>query len=66
MKTNIGNACKDCKGRGRWAEIEESISTGESHRQWRYCQTCNGSGIEQDPESGDDYDIGGDSYADED
>lgn len=33
--------------------------------QEHYCESCAGTGVDQDPEAGADYDIGGDSYADE-
>lgn len=60
----MGKACKTCKGRGRWQE-RDPLSVFDEGLSWYECNDCKGSGIEQDPEEGDDYDIGGDSYADE-
>lgn len=74
----MSKACKTCKGRGRWKETETAeyqpasnelgftLSGQESIEVWHECNDCNGTGIDQDPESADDYDIGGDSYAAED
>lgn len=62
--------CHSCKGRGRWQEVIESVPNKDGDRIaeifYRWCNDCLGTGIEQDPEAGDDYDIGGDSYADDD
>lgn len=58
-------ACGDCKGRGRWAVIE-TYSDGDTCEVWYDCLTCQGTGVKTDAENGDDFDIGGDSYADED
>lgn len=64
--------CRECKGRGRWqamtipkASIQVGTKISSDEFQWFECNTCQGTGIEQDPELGDDYDIGGDSYADD-
>lgn len=57
--------CDACKGRGRWSERTED-EDGSVHIESKYCFTCNGTGISQDVEDGQDWDIGGDSYADED
>lgn len=56
--------CRTCKGKGRWAERIEHAD-GEIEVRQNYCNDCRGTGIEQDPEQGADYDIGGDSYADD-
>lgn len=58
----MSKACKECKGKGRWAEEVGTID--EAEIVWNECNYCKGTGVEQDPEAGDDYDIGGDSYAD--
>lgn len=60
----MSKACKTCKGRGRWQEKVE-LADGSTELNWQYCEDCNGSGVDQDPELGDAYDIDGDSYADE-
>lgn len=61
----MSKACKTCKGRGRWQE-RDALSLFDDTVYWNECNDCNGTGVEQDPEAGDDYDIGGDSYAEED
>lgn len=64
--------CPDCNGRGRWQQALLSsnsfsgISSGATELVWYECNTCHGTGVQQDPEEGDDFDIGGSSYADED
>lgn len=63
----MAKRCKDCKGRGRWQEVEQTLDDGETEiMQWYHCDTCRGTGASQDPDDGDDYDIGGDSYAKDD
>jgi len=57
--------CKTCNGRGRWQEVERTTDEGQTeYMQWHECNGCKGTGVDQDPEAGDNYDIGGDSYAD--
>lgn len=58
----MSKRCDDCNGRGRWQE-EITLADDSVELNWMYCDSCMGTGIEQDPESGDDFDIGGDSYA---
>lgn len=56
--------CKDCSGRGRW-QSQTQYAVGDTELIWFFCDTCRGSGVEQSPEEGEDFDIGGDSYADD-
>ena len=58
-----GQICKECDGRGRW--VESTPTTGMTEQVWYECGTCKGTGVNQDPEAGDDYDIDGDSYEDD-
>lgn len=68
----MAKRCKTCNGRGRWQETEhyQTESNGEiienTQQVWHECNDCHGTGVEQDPEAGDDYDIGGDSFTDDD
>lgn len=65
----MSQICKTCNGRGHWQETIDQTDGGSNPQMtmiWRECNDCKGTGVEQDPEAGDDYDIGGDSYADED
>lgn len=70
----MSKPCKTCGGRGRWREnISHTVKVYtdgyydelDSEHIWHECNDCSGSGRDQDPEAGDDYDIGGDSYEDE-
>lgn len=60
----MNKPCKDCNGRGSWQEHVENAS--EEELVWRFCNTCYGTGISQDPEDGDDFDFGGSSYVNDD
>lgn len=61
----MSRRCSDCRGKGRW--LEQIVrADGSTEHTWYECGTCSGSGEEQDPEDGDNFDIGGSSYADED
>lgn len=57
--------CKECQGKGKW-QVRETYSDGDSMLTWYECGSCLGTGIEQDAEAGEDFDIGGDSYANDD
>ena len=57
--------CSVCRGRGRWQESTHS-KDGTVEFVWRECLACNMTGLDQDPEQGEDFDIGGSSYADTD
>lgn len=57
--------CKTCAGRGRWQENHED-KDGEVYLVWKHCNDCAGTGVSQDPEDGDDFDIDGGSYAEDD
>lgn len=61
----MAKACKTCKGRGRW-QVLEKYSDGDSCLVWYDCNDCNGSGVSQDPNEGEPFDIGGGSYEDDD
>lgn len=61
----MARRCSTCKGKGRW-QVKETYGDGDECLVWYDCNSCGGSGVEQDPEQGDAFDIGGDSYADED
>lgn len=67
--------CRTCDGRGRWRESVSStiavlpddyIYEDDFEIVWHECNDCKGTGIDLDPETSNDYDIGGDSYVDED
>lgn len=60
----MAKKCKTCSGRGRWQDREHSAD-GTAQYQWYECNDCKGTGVDQDPEAGDDFDIGGDSYAED-
>lgn len=60
----MSKACPTCGGRGRWQERD--VDTSGEALIWHECNDCNGTGLRQDGEAGDDFDIGGDSYADDD
>lgn len=60
--------CPDCNGRGRWQETDRQIYSDGSVSYvefWNECNTCHGTGRSQDPEDGQDWDIGGDSLDEE-
>jgi DnaJ-class molecular chaperone len=57
--------CKTCKGRGRF-QVKETYSDGDEVLQWYECNDCEGTGVDQEASTGDDFDIGGSSYAEED
>lgn len=59
----MAKLCEDCKGRGRW--VNKTYIKDEIIETWFDCNTCHGTGKDQDPEDGDDFDIGGDSYAED-
>lgn len=61
----MAKACKHCKGRGTY-QVRETYSDGDEALIWYECNYCHGTGVDQDPEQGEPYDIGGDSYDDED
>lgn len=63
----MSKRCRDCNGRGRWVETHEENDHGDIVvvSVWHECQTCKGTGISQDADDGEDFDIGGDSYADD-
>lgn len=68
----MSKACKDCEGRGRWQQVENHMVIGaigtpimDTHLVWHDCNSCEGTGVSQDPNDGEDYDIGGSSYANE-
>lgn len=44
--------------------IMDYIKDGTIEFVWRECLACNMTGLDQDPEQGEDFDIGGSSYAD--
>lgn len=56
--------CKKCQGRGVWREVTHN-KDGIVEFVWRECTACNMTGLNQDADEGDDFDIGGSSYADE-
>ena len=59
----MSQICRTCNGRGRWQEKADEVGDNPLMEYvWRECNDCKGTGIDQDPEAGDDYDIGGDSY----
>lgn len=63
----MSKACRTCKGRGRWIEVlVGQAHFGQITHVWHECNDCKGTGVEQDPEAGDNFDIGGNSYADDD
>lgn len=47
--------CNDCKGRGRWQETE--MLGNELIAVWHYCNTCNGTGIDQQLKDDEPFDI---------
>lgn len=57
--------CKFCTGRGTY-QVKETYSDGVTALIWYECNHCHGTGVDQDPEAGDNFDIGGDSYDDDD
>ena len=65
----MAKKCKDCGGRGRW-QVQETNSDGDTALIWYDCGTCKATGVV--PDDDDDhapenvYDIGGDSFNDED
>lgn len=61
----MSKICKTCKGRGKF-QVRETFSDGDEILTWYECNDCKGTGVEQDPEAGDNFDIGGDSDADDD
>lgn len=61
----MSKSCKDCKGKGRW-QVKETYGDGDSCLVWYECGGCLGTGVEQDPEDGDAFDIGGSSFAEDD
>lgn len=61
----INKKCRDCEGRGRW-QISTLLADGTYEYTWHYCESCQGVGVSQDPEDGDDFDIGGSSFVEED
>lgn len=56
--------CRVCQGRGRW-QATHHTKDGYIEFVWKECLACNMTGINQDSEESDDWDIGGSSYADE-
>lgn len=60
----MAKACETCTGKGRW-QVKETYSDGDEVLVWYECNDCGGTGVDQDPEEGDNYDIGGSSYADD-
>lgn len=60
----MSKRCPTCQGRGRW-QVLEKYSDGDEMLVWYECNDCHGTGVEQDAESGDDFDIGGSSFADD-
>jgi DnaJ-class molecular chaperone len=56
--------CPECQGRGDWSEMVETAN--EVNAVWHHCEACHGTGVSQDADDGDDFDISGDSYADSD
>lgn len=63
----MAKPCKKCKGRGTWQEQEEGPS-GLTTVTQKVCNDCRGTGkvidLEDDEEG--DYDIGGDSFMEDD
>lgn len=59
----MSKTCRRCFGKGRWLERIEHADHVEMI--WHMCNDCKGTGVSQDPEDGDDYDIGGSSYEDD-
>lgn len=60
----MAKKCKTCSGRGRWQEQE--IIDDMVELIWRMCNDCAGTGVDQDAEAGDDFDIEGSSLDDND
>lgn len=56
--------CKDCKGRGRYT-VKETYSDGDTALVPYECGTCEGTGMIQD-DSTTDFDIGGNTFNDDD
>lgn len=54
----MSKKCKSCKGRGRW-QVQEKYSDGDTALVWYECNDCGGTGVSQDPEDGDDFNISG-------
>ncbi len=52
--------CPTCKGKGRW-QVKETYGDGDTALVWYECGNCHGTGRNQDPMAGDDFDIGGSS-----
>lgn len=61
----MNKPCATCKGKGRW-QVKETYSDGDEVLVWYDCNDCQGTGIDQDPEEGDPFDIGGSSYVGDD
>lgn len=57
--------CKYCKGRGIYI-VRETYGDGDQIDTAKECNHCHGTGRDQDPDEGPDFDIGGDSYDDDD
>lgn len=57
--------CKYCKGKGTYI-VKETYGDGDEALIAHECNHCHGTGREQDPSQGDEFDIGGSSYADDD
>ena len=57
--------CELCKGKGI-VIVEQRFSDGDIVRETRTCHKCMGSGLKHDEQEGDDFDIGGSSYTEED
>ncbi len=60
----MAKICTVCQGRGRWQETTHA-KDGHIEFVWHECGACNMTGIKQEPEDGEDWDIGGSSYADD-
>lgn len=61
----MASKCPVCEGRGLWQQ-RDMFSVFDNTIVWHYCNTCHGTGVNQDPEEIDDFDIGGSLDAEED
>lgn len=57
----MAKACKTCGGRGSWQETEYDKSADTTTYVWKTCGDCRGTGVDQDPEESESFDIGGGS-----
>ena len=49
-------SCMECKGRGHWSTLEEQVD-GETELMHYFCFDCDGTGLSQDNEDADPFDV---------